>query len=277
MGAKYTTQAASGFDASPPSDDGTQAASNLVTWAMVKTKLASPVKTLADAINTALVTAFDYSIRQVSSSDNTVAGDHMRTVEIAPTVSSSITVSLMDATTATTAYMVRIRNSSTIAQTVGRVTGGDTIDGVAANVTIQPKETITFLVITGATGYITISRAWAAEKTFTGTLTGCTTSPTDTVNYTKIGNQVTIQFQAGYTATSNATTKTITGMPAAICPARDTYGPVVCIDNGGTAVFGSFKIGSNGTITVYPTAARGNWTGSGTTTIDPICFTYQVS
>jgi len=49
MGAKYTTQAATGYNSSPPADDGSQTASNLITWAGIKTKLADPVKTLSDA------------------------------------------------------------------------------------------------------------------------------------------------------------------------------------------------------------------------------------
>ena len=170
MGARYSTLSASGYNSSAPADDGSQVAANLVTWAGVKTKLGDPVKTLADAINTALVTAFDYTVRQISASDSTVAGDHMRTVEIAPTVSAAVTVSLMDAATATSGYLVRVRNSSTIAQTVSRVTGGDTIDGVAGTVTIQSKETRTFLVIGAATGYITLSIGSTTNLSLPGTL-----------------------------------------------------------------------------------------------------------
>ena len=157
MGAKYTTNSASGYNSSPPPDDGSQVAANLVTWATHKTKLADPVKTLADDINTDLVAAFDYSVRQITASDNTVAGDHMRVVEIAPTVTPAITVSLGDAATMTNVYRVFVKNSSAINQTVGRVTGGDTIDGVAGNVTLIPGEGRAFQTNAAATGYLTIS------------------------------------------------------------------------------------------------------------------------
>lgn len=111
--------------------------------------------------------------------------------------------------------------------------------------------------------------------TFTGTLTGGSTSPTDTFDGSvTYGGKVHIQARVGYSVTSNATSKTITGMPAQFRPARDIYGFVVCSDNGGTAAVGSFKIASTGVITVYPTAARGNWTNSGTATIDPITIEY---
>ena len=65
-----------------------------------------------------------------------------------------------------------------------------------------------------------------AEKSFTGTLTGCTTAPTFTFYYTKIGNAVTIMYTGSATSitgTSNANTKTITGVPAEIRPSNNAY------------------------------------------------------
>lgn len=158
MGAKYSSQATSGYNASPPSDDGTQAASNLITWSGIKSKLADILKTFGEAINTALVSAFDYSVRQISTSDSTVASDHMRCVEIAPTVTTAVTVSLGDAATMTTVYRVFIKNSSAINQTVGRVTVGDTIDGTAANVTLAPGEGRIFQTNSTPNGYLTNGR-----------------------------------------------------------------------------------------------------------------------
>ena len=65
------------------------------------------------------------------------------------------------------------------------------------------------------------------EGSYTGTLTGCTTSPTTTVYYTKIGNVVHLNnLAAGITGTSNATTLRITGMPALIRPANTTKAAV---------------------------------------------------
>lgn len=154
MGSKYTTLATSGYNSSPPADDGSQVAANLISWATHKTKLTDPVKTLADAINSALVTAFDYSVRQITASDNTVASDHMKCVEIAPTVTTAVTVSLGDAATMTNNYRVFVKNSSARNQTVSRVTGGDTIDGVAGSITLPPLSGAIFQTTTGASGYL---------------------------------------------------------------------------------------------------------------------------
>lgn len=54
----YTSQSISGYNSNPPSDDGQQVSDNEITWAKHKTKLADPVKTLTESINSELVTAF---------------------------------------------------------------------------------------------------------------------------------------------------------------------------------------------------------------------------
>lgn len=159
MGAKYTTLATSGYNGSPPSDAGAQAAENLISWSGIKTKLGDPVKTLADAINTALVSAFDYSVRQITTNDTTVAGDHMRCIEIRNDVSTAVTISLGDAGTMTNLYRVFIKNSSARNQTLTRITGGDTLDGVAGSVVLSPGEGRIVQTNNGATGYVTVSRS----------------------------------------------------------------------------------------------------------------------
>lgn len=156
MGSRYTTQIASGYNSSPPADDGSQSASNLITWAGIKTKVGDPVKNLADAMNTALVTAFDYSTRQITASDSVAASDHMKVVEIAPTVTVAVTVTLPDAATMTSNFRVWVRNSSAVAATVARATGGDTIDGAAANITLQAGQACLFGTTASAAGYLTL-------------------------------------------------------------------------------------------------------------------------
>mgnify|MGYP003338124165 FL=1 len=65
------------------------------------------------------------------------------------------------------------------------------------------------------------------EGSYTGTLTGCTTSPTTTVYYTKVGNIVHLNnLAAGVTGTSNASTMRLTGMPALIRPANSSKASV---------------------------------------------------
>jgi hypothetical protein len=157
MGAKYTTNASSGYNSSPPADDGSQVASNLVKWSTQKTKLTDPLKTFIEEVNTDLVAAFDYAVRQISSSDSLVAGDHMRTVEISPSATTGVTVTLADAATMTNIYRVFIKNSSAHQQTIARATGGDTIDGTAANITIPAKAAYCLTTNNAASGYLIVA------------------------------------------------------------------------------------------------------------------------
>lgn len=52
----YSKPVISGYDASPPSDDGSQTSQNEVKWSTHKDKLADPIKTYTDAINDAIET-----------------------------------------------------------------------------------------------------------------------------------------------------------------------------------------------------------------------------
>jgi hypothetical protein len=133
MGTKYSSVSVSGYNSSPPADDGSSTSANQVKWSTIKAKLPDPLKTALESINGNLATFANFGSRQVTASDTTLASDHMKTIEIASTVSASVTISLGDATTMADGYIVTIKNSSTITQTVGRATVGDTIDGAASN------------------------------------------------------------------------------------------------------------------------------------------------
>jgi hypothetical protein len=100
------------------------------------------------------------------------------------------------------------------------------------------------------------------EGSYTGTLTGCTTSPTTTVYYTKIGNIVHLNnLNAGITGTSNANTLRITGMPALIRPANASAAAVQGGISGSASQTIWVAILTNGDI--YCNQGGGNWPTSG--------------
>lgn len=167
MGTKYTTTAVSGYNASPPADDGSQVASNQVLWSTIKTKLPDPIKTALESINSKLVTALDTSITLTSTTYNTLAGDHAKTIQIASTTSPAVTINLGDAATMAAGYYVTINNQSAYTATVGRVTSGDTINGAAANVTIAAGGAATFKVNSAANGYLADSNYLSTSQTLT--------------------------------------------------------------------------------------------------------------
>lgn len=89
-----------------------------------------------------------------------------------------------------------------------------------------------------------------AQGTFTATLTGYAANPTGTVTYTRIGKHVFLRCFAGISGVSNATTMTMTGLPAAIQPSvnADNRFPTLLIDNTLNLLAGAGVV-SGGTIT----------------------------
>lgn len=55
--ASYSEVAVSGYNSSPPIDNGTVTGTNKILWATIKTKLSDPVKTAMDSINDNIATA----------------------------------------------------------------------------------------------------------------------------------------------------------------------------------------------------------------------------
>lgn len=97
--------------------------------------------------------------------------------------------------------------------------------------------------------------------TFTGTLTGVTASVTGDISYRRVSNVVTLFLGGDLTGTSNATSMTITGMPAAIRPSIARG--VACTDvtdNSNTLCFCRAVVQSDGVIAFY--AARTDTTAN---------------
>lgn len=149
MGTKYSSTSVSGYNASPPSDAGAATEENRITWSKIKTKLPDPLKTAIEAIDANLVAAFDVGPVSKSANYTTVADDHLKTISC----TAAITISLMDASTATAGYTVNISNQSGGDVTIGRATPGNTINGAAANMTLRTMTAATLRVNLTATGY----------------------------------------------------------------------------------------------------------------------------
>jgi hypothetical protein len=114
------------------------------------------------------------------------------------------------------------------------------------------------------------------DGTFTGTLTGCTTSPTATFRYNKVDNMVTL-YMPSLTGTSNTTAASITGLPAAIKPTRQQ----ICslrVKNNSVDDFGIAIIDeTTGTVFLGIDATGNGFTASGTKGISTTTITYSLS
>jgi hypothetical protein len=129
------------------------------------------------------------------------------------------------------------------------------IDGAGASINLQATAIQTNGVdITASTG------------TFTVTLTGCTTSPTGTARYVKSGNIVTLYIPQ-VAAVSNSTSCTLTGVPAAIRPARTQSLPITQMTNSGTTGSTgpySAELDTGGTLTYANNGVTTGFTNTGT-------------
>jgi hypothetical protein len=90
---------------------------------------------------------------------------------------------------------------------------------------------------------------------YVGTLTGCTTSPTGTIECRRTGDQVTIDWPT-IAGTSNGVAATITGtMPVAFRPSSTRTILGVTQNNGGAFAIAYLQIDSSGTITLFSSLA----------------------
>lgn len=178
MGTKYSTVTVSGYNATPPSDDGTVSEDNKIKWSTIKTKLPDPLKTAIEAVDSRLQTHFNVGPTALTSNTTIGASHYNQIIQVS---GASVTLSLSDAATLAAGWYCRIVNTdSSNNVTIGRATAGDTINGTAANFTLTALHGIDVFVNAAATGFFIRSFVTNPATTdTTQTLTNKTlTSPT---------------------------------------------------------------------------------------------------
>lgn len=120
--------------------------------------------------------------------------------------------------------------------------------------------------------------ATPSSGTFTATLTGCTTAPTADMRYVKSGGVVTMTLDTvrWLDGTSNATTKTFTGMPATLYPSQTRYFIGLSIDNAAPWAACLCSVSTTGVITFTKDLAGNAFTGSGAAYCAPNTITYPI-
>lgn len=152
MGTKYSSNSSSGYNATPPPDDGTVSEANKVKYSTIKTKLADPIKTLADTINSELATHFDNGPNNYTTSQ-TLGTAHYN--QINQVSGSGVTLSLTAATTLAAGWYTDIVSTDTTnSVTLARLAAADTINGVSSDVTILPLQALRIVVNSAATGFL---------------------------------------------------------------------------------------------------------------------------
>lgn len=174
MGTKYSTVTVSGYNATPPSDDGTVAESNKVKWSTIKEKLPDPLKTAIEAVDSRLQTHFNVGPTALTSNTTIGASHYNQIIQVS---GASVTLTLSDAATLGAGWYTRIISTdSSNNTTIGRATGGDTINGSAANFTLTALHGIDVFVNAAANGFfirsfVTSPATTDTAQTFTATQT----------------------------------------------------------------------------------------------------------
>lgn len=218
MGTKYTTQSISGYNSNPPPDDGTTGDDNKLTWAKHKTKLADPIKTLTEAVDTALVNMVDVAPLAKSGAYTTVADDDGRIIEC----TSSPTITLGAAATMGAGYRVIVKNTSTGTVTVAT---GETIDGSASNRTLLQNNAEVYVVNSAGTAYwVASANGLFTDPVLTGDISGNAFLDEDDMSSdsaTKVASQQSIKAYAKrweqlaqFTTTGGTTLGENTSVPA---------------------------------------------------------------
>lgn len=199
-----------------------------------------------------------------------VTGGSMSGVSITAT-GAALTMPTIGAATATSINKVAVTEPATSATLA--LDNGSTLATSGAN-------SVT-LTSTGATD-VTLPTSGTLATIITGsysaTLTGMTTSPIITINYTKVGTIV-ILTSAGGGATSNATTFTLTGAPAEIRPLSiNNMTATNHVEDNGTLYAGEMSMSQLGTISIkLGVGGFANFTTSGTKGIGKFTMMYDTA
>ena len=133
MGTKWSTVSVSGYNSSPPSDDGSTTTANEVKWATIKTKLPDPLKTALESVISKLDTALNFATAAKTGDYTIATTDNGKVIDF----TASATATLPAASSAGDSFMVGIMNSHSASITISRA-GSDTING-ATSYTLPTK------------------------------------------------------------------------------------------------------------------------------------------
>lgn len=131
MGNPYTEPTLTGYNSNPPADDGSEVASNEVTWAKHKDKLGDPLKTYAAAVSTNVLAAFALlpfrGITALSTNTTVTTSDRGKFYSL----SGTMTLTLPAAATAGDGFTISGQNVGSDVITIDG-DSAETINGIAS-------------------------------------------------------------------------------------------------------------------------------------------------
>lgn len=132
------------------------------------------------------------------------------------------------------------------------------------------------LTMRGTLGLGTVATQAYTEGTFTLTGTGFSgTAPSGTASYVQVGKLVVVNTPT-ISGTSNATTFTLTGIPAGIAPAPGGYHTLLGVDNGINLLVVAHLAGTTWQM-LQPTGAGFAWAAANQKTAHPFTAAYRLA
>lgn len=156
MGIPYTSVTVADYNLNPPPDDGSQTPANEITWAKHKSKLADPLKTAIESINTNVGNAINKlagGVTAVSDDYQVLATDQGKLVA---QLGSSKTITTPEAATVDAPFRFGVVNLSATDLALDG-SGSETVDG-SASITIPAGKGV--LVETDGTNWFTYGQNW---------------------------------------------------------------------------------------------------------------------
>jgi len=259
----YSSVAIANFNTDPPIDDASEISSNELEWKKHLDKHATPLKNLAESINTNVAAAFGKRFGttfELKTTNYSIAapGDQGKFFSVTGTT----TITLPLVADAGDGFPVAVINNGSATVTVD-TTASELIDG-STSFTLAANDWA-LLTTDGSTWTAAIVVAPNIETgTFVATWNGFTTSPTTTWTYTKSGNIVTIRAGSTLQATSNTAflQSGVTDVPASIRPTVSNDSAYIVEDNG-TKQMGIITVTAAGRIQFNADVGSGSFTASG--------------
>lgn len=260
MSNPYTQPSLTGYNASPPTDDSAATTDNQVSWAKHKTKLADPIKTFSEAVDSAAHTAFGLTFgaatRPLTADYTVTTTDRGRFI----TATNLITITLLDAATAGVGFPILIQNIGTEVVTVD----GNAAETINGNLTLSLGPQMSVVLTCDGNNWVGQVAIGYDTGTFTTDWTGFSTSETTTWEYTRTGRLVTMRPQAELSATSNSTllTSQALAIPSQVRPSQQVIVAYI-VRNNGTLQLGRLRLESSGLLIADSDVTGAVFTASG--------------
>lgn len=157
MTAKYAANTISGYNASPPSDDDTVAAANLVEWQKHLDKIGDPIKVLTESVDTAIQNELNRETVRKTASYSVQATDYNKVIEFSDITATSFCF-LSFISNYPAGFQVTIRNLNGGYKLSLDASGSELIDS-SGTISMGFGDCITVMINNAKSGWLIIERS----------------------------------------------------------------------------------------------------------------------